>query len=270
MFYLDIVTEVEESLLGSKDQIPSMVKTKESTKFERTALSQTLERILELIPSFGKSKSNSDLESAAARTRKTVELKKDQLHGESSIRNQHGTILLQEEDVRRWTMAADMFRTTRHGDKPKDSLVRRSRNWPSMDIQPGNLPWTLLIALNVSSIMYGGLHALAWNADFVNTVQQKLWRLASLFVMTFVPASTFVLLIENLLTVGGEYKFEILTKVNKFMYYLQIWQISFGLSLLAYVWARIFLVVESFISLGHSLAGVYDLPVWSVYVPHIT
>jgi hypothetical protein len=86
----------------------------------------------------------------------------------------------------------------------------------------------------------------------------------------FVFLCTLVMIVEDLLTAGGEYKFKAMTKVNKFMYRFQIWQIFLAMGLGAYMWARVYLVVESFISLGHSPAGVYDLPSWSSYVPHIT
>ena len=39
---------------------------------------------------------------------------------------------------------------------------------------------------------------------------------------------------------------------------------------LAYVLARGYLVVECFINLSHLPAGVYDVPSWATYFPHIS
>jgi hypothetical protein len=275
-YYLRIVIAPEESTLDSTGEKALQAEkahetgTKNVNRFERTALSHTLEQILELFPSFRKSDSSSDPETTP-NTRVKVQLKKDQIYAQTCIQNLHETITLYGEDVRRWTLAAELLKTSQLAEEtPVDTLVRRSRNWPTIDLRPGDFDWKLLVALNISSILYGGLHALAWNADFINTAQEHMWRLASSFVICFVPLSTCVLLIEDLLTVGGEYKFKVMTKINRFMYRFYMWQIFLALGLGAYMWARVYLVVESFISLGHSPAGVYDLPSWSSYVPHIT
>jgi len=275
--YLKVVeapTEPSSDLADEKDsndQKAPDTEPKNVNKFERTALSHTLEQMLELVPNFRRKDSRTDPESTPS-TRVKVELVKDEIHAETSIQNLHETITLYGEDIRRWTLAADLLRTSQLGndEKPQNTIVRRSRNWPTIDLRPGDFDWKLLVALNASSVLYGGLHALAWNADFINRAQQHMWRLASSFVICFVPLSTCVLLVEDLLNVGGEYKFKVMTRVNKFMYRYQLWQIFLALGLGAYMWARVYLVVESFISLGHSPAGVYDLPVWSSYVPHIT
>lgn len=254
----------------SKNEKDHKNEPKNTNKFERTALSHTLEQVLELLPDFRGSNSRSDPESTPS-TRVKVELAKDETYAETSIQNLHETITLYGEDVRRWTLAADLLKASGpDNEKSQNTIVRRSRNWPTIDLRPGDFDWKLLVALNASSILYGGLHALAWNADFINRAQQHMWRLASSFVICFVPLSTCVLLVEDLLTVGGEYKFKVMTRVNKFMYRYQLWQIFLASGLGAYMWARVYLVVESFISLGHSPAGVYDLPTWSSYVPHIT
>lgn len=256
---------------GSKNEKDPKTEPKNANKFERAALSHTLEQVLELLPNFRGDNSRSDPESTPS-TRVKVELGKDETHAETSIQNLHETITLYGEDIRRWTLAADLLKASLpdNNEESQNRIVRRSRNWPTIDLRPGDFDWKLLVALNASSVLYGGLHALVWNADFINRAQQHMWRLASSFVICFVPLSTCVLLIEDLLTVGGEYKFKVMTRVNKFMYRYQLWQIFLASGLGAYMWARVYLVVESFISLGHSPAGVYDLPLWSSYVPHIT
>ena len=274
-YYLKIILNQESTLEPEGEKALEAAKTtktgtKVTNNFERTALSHTLEQILELLPNFHKGDSNSDPESVPS-TRVKVELVKDEIHPETSIQNLHETIILYGEDIHRWTLAANLLKKYQLDDeRPENTLVRRSRNWPTIDLRPGDFDWKLLVALNVSSVLYGGLHALAWNADFINTAQQHMWRLASSFVICFVPLSTFVLIVEDLLTTGGEYKFKVMTDVNKFMYRYQLWQIFLASGLGAYLWARVYLVVESFISLGHSPTGVYDLPIWSSYVPHIT
>ena len=43
----------------------------------------------------------------------------------------------------------------------------------------------------------------------------------------------------------------------------------FFLLLLVYILARGYLIVECFINLRHLPAGVYDIPDWTAYFPHI-
>ena len=104
-----------------------------------------------------------------------------------------------------------------------------------------------------------------------------LWRLASCFIIGFVPASTLVLLMEKLFfavinarSVGHKPTKKFLESFFGLMYRYKVWLVLFGLGLLADLWARVYLVVECFIGLFHSPDGVYNLPPWSAYVPHIT
>ncbi|THY75313.1 hypothetical protein D6C86_03695 [Aureobasidium pullulans] len=270
MDYLTITSDLEEA----NPEVPRP-KSRNSPSFNRTALSETLERILELVPRIGDIKRNyGQGAKPVTRGMNTIVLKKDQIHFETGISNLHDTIELRKEDIHRWTLAANMMRAAQADhNKIGNTVVRRSRNWPTMDLDPKALDWILLASFNALSILYGGLHALAWNAEFVTPKRQNTWRLASLFVITFVPALTLVLLIENLVTFGIESNFVgrgVMLKINRFMYDWQIWQVLLVLGSLMYLWARAFLVVESFLSLAHSPAGVYDLPRWSAYVPHIT
>ena len=197
------------------------------------------------------------------------------------IRNEYGDIILKQEDVRRWQMAEnfliqDLSRRI-DGDDWQATITERSKNWPSIDVDPKIIDWSLLLAFNLSGILYGGLHVLAWNAKFATDLQGGLWRLASCFIIGFAPASTLVLLTEkvffavvNVRTVRRKSTKRVLESFFNLMYRYKIWLVLFLLGLLAYLWARVYLVVECFISLFHSPDGVYNLPPWSAYMPHIT
>lgn len=199
----------------------------------------------------------------------------------TSIRNEYEDIILKQEDIRRWQIAEehlreDLSRRTENDDW-QATITDRSKNWPSIDVDPKTIDWSLLLAFNISGILYGGLHMLAWNAKFATDLQGGLWRLASCFIIGFVPASTLVLLTEKLFfavvsakSVGHKPTKKFSESFFNLMYRYKIWLALFFLGLLAYLWARVYLVVECFISLFHSPDGVYNLPPWSVYMPHIT
>ena len=199
----------------------------------------------------------------------------------TSIRNEYGDIILKQEDIRRWQMAEnllieDLSRRI-DDDDWQATITDRSKNWPPIDVDPKIIDWSLLLAFNISGILYGGLHVLAWNTKFATDLQGGLWRLASCFIIGFAPASTLVLLTEKLFfavvnarTVGHKSTKRFSESFFNLMYRYKIWLVLFFLGLLAYLWARVYLVVECFISLFHSPDGVYNLPPWSAYVPHIT
>lgn len=204
----------------------------------------------------------------------SIKLARGQKLEATNIRNESEDVFLEPEDVRRWQIAEGLLieHLVGRSDAWQVTVTDRSRNWPSIDLDPKNIDWRLLLALNTSGILYGGLHLLAWNAQFSTDRQKGLWRVASFLIMTFVPASNVILLIENLMFLGINAKIvghRMMVGLHKSFYRLKIAQICFLLGLFTYLCARIYLVVECFISLSHSPDEVYNLPKWSAYVPHI-
>lgn len=136
-----------------------------------------------------------------------------------------------------------------------------------------------------AALMYGGLHVLAWFAHFNSTTEQLLWRISSCVVMGGLP----ILFINRFLTnqhlryrisfrwtnvfkygiSHSIYKFRLLTS-NTQMVSLFFSLIIDFVVFTTYVLARAYLVVECFIQLSHLPAGVYNVPEWSTYFPHIS
>lgn len=157
-----------------------------------------------------------------------------------------------------------------------EALVQRYKDWPDLY----NI-FELPIALGFVAVglIYGGLHALAWFVHFGSPTEQLLWRISACVVMGGFPVS-FVLWAD----VGPVLSWATSTKVTflRFIddllgkypirfYLLFFFQLPLlVLVLLAYILARGYLVVECFINLSHLPAGVYDVPNWAVYFPHIS
>ncbi|KAL8653400.1 MAG: hypothetical protein Q9210_002118 [Variospora velana] len=134
------------------------------------------------------------------------------------------------------------------------------------------------------ALIYGGLHALAWFAHFNSTTEQLLWLISSCVVMGGLP----ILFINRFLmdrTIGFPLGsiwddvlksrslylrnyFEILTTItvrDTYIFCHIIEPVLFAI----YVLARAYLIIECFIQLSHLPAGVYNVPEWSAYFPHI-
>ncbi|MCJ1271368.1 hypothetical protein MMC22_011268 [Lobaria immixta] len=151
------------------------------------------------------------------------------------------------------------------------------RYYDSAQIDNVGLP--IAIGFVAVGLIYGGLHALAWFAHFVSPTEQLLWRISACMVMGGLPAC---LVLSDLVDIvlGMETLFERKTFLRykdlrvrcPRLEYLLLWpQVVLLVSiLLAYILARGYLVVECFINLSHLPAGVYDIPNWAVYFPHIS
>lgn len=128
-----------------------------------------------------------------------------------------------------------------------EAIVQRHKDWPDL-LKILELP--IALSFVAVGLIYGGLHALAWFAHFGSPTEQLLWRISACVVMGGLPV--FVLYPILLL----------------FFPFFDL--ILLALVLLAYILARGYLVVECFINLSHLPAGVYDVPNWAVYFPHIS
>ena len=143
-------------------------------------------------------------------------------------------------------------------------LFRRHQDWPDIADNIDNLP--IALGFGVAGLIYGGLHALAWSAHFQSSTEQLMWQISACVVIGGFPI-LFVLIwvIDNL---PDERR---LSGWRRYMHDISV--ILDGLLMLilavVYILARAYLVIECFINLSELPAGVYDMPNWSAYFPHI-
>ena len=174
-------------------------------------------------------------------------------------------ISLTTQDVTRWKMVWHAFQplvpSDRHwwymGKYDTEAVLPRCKDWPDVyDITEDLLT---AFGFGAAALIYGGLHASAWFADFDSSTEQVLWRISACIVMGGIP------LAFALHRVFDYKRSSKLSKLRDSIVHGAIW-----ISLLAYVLARAYLVIECFINLSHLPAGVYDVPSWSAYFPHIS
>lgn len=101
------------------------------------------------------------------------------------------------------------------------------------------------------SLLFTGIHGLAWNASFPSGMEMYLWRVSA---VTITVAGVFWLLMDYFKKAGRE---------------------LFGLDLclllciFAYTVSHLYLIVEPFVALRSSPAGIYKTAEWTKYIPHI-
>ena len=133
-----------------------------------------------------------------------------------------------------------------------------------------------LVSLVAFSLVYGSAHAAAWNAHFPTPTELLLWKVSSVALAAGIPLGFGIYLcgtkydnvIKRINNLVSRYKRMewVFYKCNKFIGSAFV---LFLFSLVLFVvLARLFLVVESFISLRSLPKGSYDVVPWTNYWPH--
>jgi hypothetical protein len=198
---------------------------------------------------------------------------------------------LSDKDVQRWTRATEALRQEPDKYKPgqslelhRDQLQKRSENFQdrpfnvnevqdvllsTMDKDP--LFWLMLIAL---PMVYGSVHLTAWNFDFPSRVEQIMWRVAGIIIAGGIPGSSMAfVIIAALIGVGDCIFGEDWELADKFEGWLAVAIFALGVvvlgPLILYFGARLFVIVESFISIRRLPLGVFVTVHWANYIPHL-
>ncbi|KAJ4258825.1 hypothetical protein NW762_007912 [Fusarium torreyae] len=167
--------------------------------------------------------------------------------------------------VRRWEQAANVIKDEHVGiSEPAYYFV---------DGQLSNLPLPggqgikslstgdMLILVLVFFVLcagYGGVHCLAWNADFATQAERNLWRIACVDLV-MAGVLYFILL-----------AFFLAAEDNSAHAVAHVIIVTLGMGHFAiYIGARIFLVVEAFVSVRHLREEAYETVGWVSWIPHI-
>lgn len=183
-------------------------------------------------------------------------------------------------------------------------LTLRSRNFSieafnSLSSHEGESCFTDLQAslmfflLFLLGLLYGGVHIILWNHEFASRAEAWLWRISCVTLLG-APVGFIVFIVVLYISLAADDKVESLSESTKdkahagagnhrskllktFWHWVDKGTGLFCLASLfaavailpLYIFARIFIVVESFLSLRHVPMGVYVQTDWSKYIPHL-
>lgn len=165
--------------------------------------------------------------------------------------------------------------------KPYDSLVLHevnlkllgSFNRPGKEFDEFTMGWfedpLLVSILIIVSIAYGGIHLAVWNSQFASTQESLLWKVACIGIMTTVLAAWTVARAVHWavgLVLDLDRPLRVKYAARTMGFFLRLSQLAL---VLLYFLSRLYLVVESFISLRHVPIGVYTTIPWVQIIPHI-
>ena len=151
--------------------------------------------------------------------------------------------------------------------KPEEFLVHRVQNWPWDDLLRSVDGLVVGMVLWLACFVYGSIHVAAWNEHFPSLPEMWLWRSSSLYIgfcgglwtvlnyitRSYKPLNAFW---ERWVDGGGKWWQNLLIGIPV---------VVCGSSL---IFARVFIVIEAFISIRELPAGAYDTPAWSQVFPH--
>ena len=209
--------------------------------------------------------------------------------------------ILNPMDVERWKCAAALFKENPPSgfwEEYGGLLSTYTSDWPPLSQRPATLGMSIWVLFVCAGFLYGGLHALPWNSHFRTKYEKVLWRASVGMIIGFGPVAMAAYLAMVLFTQMKERRqlrelpelddskpwwhvpedlllskfLNFLRAVLEFAFRLGVWigYFAVGAICLGYGLARIFIVVECFIALFDSVPGVFEVPSWSAYFPHIT
>jgi hypothetical protein len=146
--------------------------------------------------------------------------------------------------------------------------------------------WQVFAVLGVLVVLcavYGGVHLSTCNFDFPTPIEQKLWRIACILTVAGSPLAPWFVYWSNQVFYEESFSvgiiiemladvFEVLRGSGSFWVCLKLvfsLPVCFAVLFSPLLASRIFLVVESFISLRDVPSGVYATVPWAQYIPHI-
>ena len=195
-------------------------------------------------------------------------------------------IRLTVQDNTRITMAWHAFRLLRGESNDRPALLEqractvfneRLADFPNLNDFRG---LAIEFGFCAAACVYGGLHTLAWSANFRTPIERLLWRTSACIIiggMMIVFASLLLELVLDKMENAthslwpNDFSFKRSSFMRSILYILRftLWGLAMSV-LLVYILARVYLVIECFISLLYLPADAYEVPEWSVYFPHIS
>lgn len=119
----------------------------------------------------------------------------------------------------------------------------------------------------LSFVIYGAIHAAAWNEDFPTNREQLYWRVSSVCIIGFGLLMPGILLLARLGTLLGRNRGGLLRRILHVLVAM-IGVISFITGIIVYLVSRSFLLVQAFITLRKAPVAMYRTPEWTQLIPH--
>lgn len=153
-----------------------------------------------------------------------------------------------------------------------DPYIRSSREEPTTErfgdtlelpSLPGMHEYLGFVFVSCIFVAFGGIHCLSWVSHFPSRTEQILWRASSIIMIGSYPTiAAIAVVLEYFEGKGADFHF-------------RDWKQTVPLAVFyatpcIYMGARLYVIVEAFLSLRSAPASLYDSPDWTKFIPHFT
>lgn len=152
--------------------------------------------------------------------------------------------------------------------RPEQLVARHISNWPSNDLLRNVEGLVVGIILWLANLFYGAFHAAAWHEHFPSSTEKWLWRASAAYIAS---CGAFWVLLNSAVSRWA--------RLNSFW---EKWmdgeKSRLGTVALAavvvlcgssFVLARMYVVMEAFLSIRELPASAYQTPQWADVFPHL-
>ncbi|KAL9634475.1 MAG: hypothetical protein Q9164_004067 [Protoblastenia rupestris] len=186
-------------------------------------------------------------------------------------------------DIKRWQLAtraieqypAIASRLKDSGETPQvfepfteELVTEHSTNWPTEDLLRGTGGLEMGMVLWCASMAFGAIHLSAWNEDFPSSIEAWLWHSSALWIASSGLLWLSINLIARLCPSINAFWDRCVALRAHWLCYL-ILGIACSICGLTYAAARLFLVIEAFVSIRALPPAAYDTPDWTEIFPHM-
>lgn len=149
----------------------------------------------------------------------------------------------------------------------EELVVHNASNWSNDGLLADFSGVLMGMILWFASMAFGAVHAAAWRDYFPSKLEMWLWRSCALYIIASGLIWLFINFLGRISSKFDRYWDRILAGKASRVIYVSLTVIC-GICGLAYGFARVFLVVESIISLRRMPVAMYETPDWSQRIPH--
>ena len=197
---------------------------------------------------------------------------------------------LDTEELLRWTLAAEAitkypaikhrFTPVQHTDisgrtltylqesDPEDLVVDHCSNWSTRGLLQGDYGLVMGMALWFASMAFGGIHAAAWYDYFPTPIESWLWRCSAVYITWAGLVWLLINLAAHISKPFDDYWNQLRMPQPPFANSIPIVGLSIICGIL-YTFARMYLVIEAFISIRKLPVSAYRTPEWTELIPHL-
>lgn len=150
---------------------------------------------------------------------------------------------------------------------PEELVQEHCSNWSTAGLEPGDYGLVMGISMWFASMAFAGIHAAAWHSFFPSQTEAWLWRCSAIYIMWSGLVWCLINLVAKVAKPFDDYWNSIRLPYAPFASSTSLVVVCFLCGSL-YTFARIFLVLEAFISIRQLPLDAYETPDWAQIIPH--